>query len=45
MDSAFFSDEIVGNLDAADVEYTLQLHKLPRGSSGKGVEDRVAASL
>jgi hypothetical protein len=24
---------------------TLQLHKLPRGSSGKGVEDRVAASL
>ncbi len=24
---------------------TLQLHKYPHGSSGKGVEDRVAASL
>jgi hypothetical protein len=25
--------------------FTLQLHKYPCGSSGKGVEDRVAASL
>ena len=27
------------------VYYTAQLHKVPRGSSGKGVEDRVAAGL
>jgi hypothetical protein len=26
-------------------KYTLQLHKVPRGSSRKGIEDRVAASL
>ncbi len=28
-----------------EVKYTLQLHKYPRGSSGKGIEHRVAASL
>jgi hypothetical protein len=29
----------------ASTEFTLQLHKVPRGSSRKGIEDRVAASL